>query len=218
MTRLAVAVVISVVLAVVLVGCSKNSAEPGTTSASTSSAASPTPSVAALSASSSDSTAPSSVVDSSTQAALNPWPASLTPAQVADAQAALDVYGRYQALVGVAGADPGRDWTAEISVVATAVAESRLVEALTQTAARGQLTAGSAQIAPVVMGAEPSLVIIQDCVDSSNADFLDSNGNSIKAPDAAGTYYRHPAAAQVVQLQDGSWRVAVASDDWSTRC
>jgi len=103
-------------------------------------------------------------------------------------------------------------------VVATAVAESQLVEALTQTAARGQRTAGSAQISPVVASAEPALVIIQDCVDSSSADFLDSNGNSIKAPDAAGTYYRHPASAQVVQVLDGSWRVALASDDWSTTC
>ena len=103
-------------------------------------------------------------------------------------------------------------------MVATAVAESQLVEALTQTAARGQRTAGSAQISPVVASAEPALVIIQDCVDSSSADFLYSNGNSIKAPDAAGTYYRHPASAQVVQVLDGSWRVALASDDWSTTC
>jgi len=121
-------------------------------------------------------------------------------------------------LVAVAGANPAKDWTSEISAVANAVAKSQLVEALTQIAARGQRTAGSAQISPVVTGTEPSLVIIQDCVDTSNADFLDSDGKSIKAPDAAGTYYRHAATAQVVQVQDGGWRVAVASDDWSTRC
>ena len=45
MARLAVAAVISVVLAVVLVGCSNDSADPGATSASTSSAAPPTQSV-----------------------------------------------------------------------------------------------------------------------------------------------------------------------------
>jgi len=217
MPRRMVAAVISVVLAVVLASCSNHSAGPGTGSTSASSAAPPTPSVAGVSTSSASS-ASTSAVASSAQAALNPWPSSLTPTQVADAQAALDAYGRYQALVGVAGADPGRDWTAEISVVATAVAESQLVEALTQTAARGQRTAGSAQISPVVASAEPALVIIQDCVDSSSPDFLDSNGNSIKAPDAAGTYYRHPASAQVVQVLDGSWRVALAPDDWSTTC
>ena len=114
MPRRMVAAVISVVLAVVLASCSNHSAGPGTGSTSASSAAPPTPSVAGVSTSSASS-ASTSAVASSAQAALNPWPSSLTPTQVADAQAALDVYGRYQALVGVAGADPGRDWTAEIS-------------------------------------------------------------------------------------------------------
>ena len=218
MTRRVVAALVSVVLAALMAGCSNDSADPGTISASASSGARPTPSVAAVTTTSSTSTAPPSGVDSSEQATLNPWPASLTPAQAAHAKDALDVYGRYQALVAVAGANPAKDWTSEISAVANAVAKSQLVEALTQIAARGQRTAGSAQISPVVTGTEPSLVIIQDCVDTSNADFLDSDGKSIKAPDAAGTYYRHAATAQVVQVQDGGWRVAVASDDWSTRC
>jgi len=110
------------------------------------------------------------------------------------------------------------DRTSINQFVATAVAESQFVEALTQTAVRGQRTTGSSQISPVVTSTQPSLVIIQDCVDSANADFLDRDGNSIKAPDAVGTYYRHSATAQVVQVQDGSWRVAIASDDWSTTC
>ena len=114
MPRRMVAAVISVVLAGVLASCSNDSAGPGTGSTSASSAAPPTPSVAGVSTSSASS-ASTSAVASSAQAALNPWPSSLTPTQVADAQAALDAYGRYQALVGVAGADPGRDWTAEIS-------------------------------------------------------------------------------------------------------
>ena len=217
-TRRLAATVTALVLAALLAGCSNDSADPGTTSASASSAAPPTPSVAAVSTTSITSTVPLPEAGSSPQATSNPWPAGLTRAQVSDAKAALDVYGRYQALVGVAGANPAKDWTEEVSSVATALAESQLVEALTQTAVRGQRTTGSAQISPIVTRTQPSLVMIQDCVDSSNSDFLDSEGKSIKAPDASGTYYRHPATAQVVQVQDGSWRVAIASDDWSTRC
>ena len=70
MTRRVVPVVISVVLAALLAGCSSDSADLGATSVSTSSGAPPTPSVAAVSTTSSTSTAPSSVVDSSTPAAL----------------------------------------------------------------------------------------------------------------------------------------------------
>jgi hypothetical protein len=219
MTRRLPAAVTAFVVAALMAGCS-NDSDPGTISASASSGAPPTPSVAAVSTTSITSTVPLPEAGSSPQATSNPWPAGLTPAQVSvsDAKAALDVYGRYQALVGVAGANPAKDWTEEVSSVATALAESQLVEALTQTAVRGQRTTGSAQISPIVTRTQPSLVMIQDCVDSSNSDFLDSEGKSIKAPDASGTYYRHPATAQVVQVQDGSWRVAIASDDWSTRC
>ncbi len=217
MARRVVAALIAVILATLFAGCSNDSVDPGTAFVSASVVAPPTPSVAAVTPTPTSSGPPSGV-DSSPQATMNPWPAGLTPAQVADAKAALDVYGRYQALVGVAGANPVEDWTEEVSSVATALAESQLVEALTQTAVRGQRTTGSAQISPIVTRTQPSLVMIQDCVDSSNSDFLDSEGKSIKAPDASGTYYRHPATAQVVQVQDGSWRVAIASDDWSTRC
>jgi len=98
MTRRVVAALVSVVLAALMAGCS-NDSDPGTISASASSGAPPTPSVAAVTTTSSTSTAPPSGVDSSEQATLNPWPASLTPAQAAHAKDALDVYGRYQALV-----------------------------------------------------------------------------------------------------------------------
>ena len=103
MTRRLAATVTALVSAALLAGCSNDSADPGTTSASASSAAPPTPSVAAGSTTSITSTVPLPEAGSSPQATSNPWPAGLTPAQVSEAKAALDIYGRYQALVGVAG-------------------------------------------------------------------------------------------------------------------
>ena len=161
MTRRWAAAVISVVLGAVIAGCSNDSADPVTVAASASSRPTPTPSVAAISTAPPTSSAPptvSSTVSASLDLSTSPtWPNTLSPAQTADAKAALDVYARYRVLVGVAGADPGKDWTEHISAVATAVAESQFVEALTQTAARGQRTTGSSQISPVVTSTQPSL-------------------------------------------------------------
>jgi len=56
--------------------------------------------------------------------AASPWPADLTPDQVAAAQAAIAAYVGYFKLVDQAYADPSRDWSADAAQVAAAVAES----------------------------------------------------------------------------------------------
>jgi hypothetical protein len=215
-TRMAAVVVAALVA---LVACTSNPADPGTSSTPVPPAsASPvvSPSSVPTSTPSSSSVKPTpSVADPTTP---NPWPDNLTPEQVADAQAALALYAQFQAVIDRAGANPSRDWSTEIEGVATAAAKNDLVLAIAQTAENGQRTTGSTAISPSVVGVEPGLVKIVDCVDASAADFLDSSGNSIKAPDAPGYYYRHSASAQVVELQDGTWRVAIAVDDWATPC
>jgi hypothetical protein len=227
MTRRLTVALASVAVLLGVVACSGEAAAPATPSSMSSSVA-PTPVVIVPGSSAPSSPVtptPSSVgvptpsvVDVPTPVAADPWPADLTPEQVADAQAALEVYTRYQTLINQAGADPGRDWTAEISAVTSAVAEVQLNEALAQTAARGQRTSGESTISPTVLSAEPGVVVIRDCVDSSGADFIDANGKSIKAPDVEGSYYRHVASAQIIQVQDGTWRVAFTTDDWTTKC
>jgi len=61
-------------------------------------------------------------------------------------------------------------------------------------------------------------VAITDCVDKTAADSLHSNGTSVKAPDVAGSYFRHPSTAQMAQLTDGRWAVVFMTDDWSQTC
>ena len=61
-------------------------------------------------------------------------------------------------------------------------------------------------------------VEIVDCVDKTATDYLESNGGSVKAPDQAGSYFRHPSNVQMVQLQDGRWAVSFTTDDWSETC
>lgn len=230
-SRIAVALA-SVVLLVGLAGCSGEAAAPATPTSSSavltpvviepgssSAASAPAVSSSVVPPSPSSVGVPTpSVIDVPTPTAPDPWPADLTPEQVVDAQAALEVYTRYQDLVNRAGSEPGRDWSVEASAVATAVAEDQLIDVLKQIAAQGLRTSGTSTISPKVITAEPALVVINDCVDSSDADFIDPSGQVITAPNAPGTYYRHAASAQVVQLADGTWRVAIATDDWNTTC
>jgi hypothetical protein len=222
--RFAVASVAALLVA--MAGCSSETAAPGTPSGAPTSTTASAVVVEPTSSSTTSSPAVSSsfvvptpsVIDVPTPTSANPWPADLTPEQVTDAQAALDTYMKYQELVSRAGGEPGRDWTAEVSAVATAVAQQQLIELLGQAAAQGLRTTGELQIVPRVVSAEPGLVGIGACVDATSADFLDPNGQVITAPDAPGTYRRHTASAQVVQLTDASWRVAQAADNWNVQC
>ena len=54
-------------------------------------------------------------------------------------------------------------------------------------------------VAPIVLTVENGVVAISDCVDKTSTDSLDSSGNSVKAPNGPGSYFRHPSTIQVVQ-------------------
>jgi hypothetical protein len=153
-----------------------------------------------------------------TATSANPWPAELSPDQVTQAQAALAAYTAYWKLVDSAGMQPGGDWEAQVSEYASGVEKATMLTTLAETAARGQRTVGQTLISPAVTSVQPAQILISDCVDKSQTDFLDSSGNSIKAPDAPGSYIRHPANVQMAQLQDGRWQVVLVSDDWSKTC
>ena len=91
------------------------------------------------------------------------------------------------------------------------------MKALAEAAARGQYGSGETRISPEVTAVEPGLVTISDCVDKTGTDYL-QNGTSIKAPNAAGSYFRHPAVVQVAEFTGGSWLVLSTADDWTKTC
>jgi len=160
----------------------------------------------------------SSAVSTAPPTSTNSWPTDLTPDQVTQAQAALAAYSAYWRLIDSAGMQPGADWAAQISEYASGPEKATMLTTLAETAARGQRTAGQTLISPVVTGVQPAQISISDCIDKSQTDFLDSSGSSIKAPNAPGSYTRHPANVQMAQLQDGRWQVVLVSDDWSKTC
>jgi hypothetical protein len=157
-----------------------------------------------------------SVIDVPTPTSANPWPADLTPEQVADAQAALATYTRYWELVDRAVREPGKDWTVDISLVATADAEQQLISVFAQMAAQGLRANGEFRFDPKVVAAQSGIAIIDACLDGTNRDFLDPSG--LVVPDAPGTYRRHAATAQIIESADGSWRVASTTENGDVTC
>lgn len=210
----------AVVLVVTGAGCSSNSGDPAATSFTASSVTASAPS--SLSAPSvptgAGSVATPSVIALPTPASSNPWPADLTPDQVADAQAAIAAYRGYWQMVDLAVSTPGQDWSVQASQYAMGPAKVDLLESLGELAPLGEKVIGTTAVSPHVTSVEPGVVVIADCVDKTATDILDSAGISIKAPDVAGSYFRHPSTAQMTQLEDGRWVVALQTDDWSQTC
>jgi hypothetical protein len=184
---------------------------------SSSDSVSPTPSPT-----SAPSISPIATPPTSAPATSEALPTDLTPDQVAQAQAALTAYRGYTNLIDQAFADPGRDWSAEAAKWTTDPAKSELLQGMAGTAALGQHGGGSLVIEPTVVKVEPGVVTLSVCVDATNVGFYDKSGNSIKAPNAPGTYFRHPSTVTVAQFQGGDqgnqWLVFTVVDDYNTTC
>ena len=160
----------------------------------------------------------SSAVSPSPPASTNPWPADLTPEQIAQAQAAIAAYVGYVKLIDQAYAAPGRDWSVEAAKWATDPVKSSFLQNLAGTAARGQYATGATAVYPQVTKVEPGLATMTVCVDATSTGFFDKDGKSIKAPDASGSYYRHPSEVQVAQYEGGTWLVTFITDDYTKTC
>jgi hypothetical protein len=227
MTRRLTVALASVAVLLGVVACSGEAAAPATPS-STSSSVAPTPVVIVpgSSAPSSPGTpTPSSVgvltpsvIDVPTPVAADPWPADLTPEQVADAQAALAAYRAYWAVVDTALADPTQNWNDQVSQFSAGPEKESLLENLQKLADRGQYSAGATETNPRVVRVEAGAMTIEDCVDKSLTDSFNSSGVSVKATDGPGSYFRHPSSVEMAQLSDGRWVVVLTSDDWSQTC
>ena len=118
-----------------------------------------------------------SVVDPSTFASSSaggltvaPLPADLTQKQIAAARAAIEVYQAYWRLSDQASADPGRDWSAQVSEVAAGTSADAFLKELASLSKRGLHTTGRTTIEGTVTKVEPALVYLTGCVDVSSTD------------------------------------------------
>jgi hypothetical protein len=148
----------------------------------------------------------------------NPWPATLTPGEVTQAKAAIAAYTAYYALVDRAFAQPGKDWAAPLAKVAADPEKSSIARYLTATAKLGQYRTGHIAFTPRVSKVQTGVVDLTVCVDSTNVGFFDKTGKSIKAPNAPGSYYRHPSKVQVLEYVGNKWLVTRITSDFTKSC
>ena len=198
-------------------GCTSSVAGPSDSSSASSTPTS-APSSSSTPMSPAASVTSSSAVSPAPPTSTNPWPTDLTPEQIAQAQAAIAAYVGYVKLIDQAYADPGKDWSVEAAKWAIDPVKSSFLQNLASTAARGQYATGSTAVYPKVTKVEPGLVTMTVCADATNSGFFDKDGNSIKAPDASGSYYRHPSEVQVAQYEGGAWLVTFITDDYTKTC
>lgn len=118
----------------------------------------------------------------------------------------------------MAYADPGKDWSTNAAQVAADPVKSSFLRNLAGTAQLGQYRNGSIVVEPVVVKVEPGVVSMTACVDATDMGFFDKSGSSIKAPNAPGSYFRHPSEVQVAQYEGGQWLVTFITDDYNTTC
>jgi len=210
--------VIGAIVALVSACSTSDGATPTlTTPISSSDTSSPSQSV--TSTSSQTSMSSSVTATSSPQSTeTSPWPADLTPDQVADAQAAIAAYVGYFKLVDQAYADPSRDWSTDAAQLAADPVKSSFLRNVAGTAQLGQYRNGSIVVHPTVVKVEPGVVSMTACVDATDMGFFDKAGNSIKAPDAPGSYFRHMSEVQVAKYEGGQWLVTFITDDYNTTC
>lgn len=196
-----------------------SNALPATTTTSTA-----TSTTTSSSASTTTNSPSSTAVEASTQEITSatvpsgPWPADLSPEQVADAQAALTAYLNFYQVVDSAVASPQDDWTGQLSQFAADPILAQLLDAVRGTAALGQYGSGTTSLTPVVTSVVPGVVSLSVCVDSTGRDLFDASGQSIKAPDASGSFWRHQSEVEVWKYESGVWRVTLVKDDWATAC
>jgi len=237
------AAAVALIAGLTLSGCTSTSAPAATppasststssTTSSVSTSASPTPagissSVAAPATSRSTTAKPiaptKSIAPTTTKPASSPptttalWPATLTPAQIKEAKSALTAYTAYYALLEQAFAKPGKDWSGPFAKVASDPDKFSILRYLKATAKLGQYGSGHIRLIPRVTKIQTAAVELTVCVDTSNEGFFDKTGKSIKAPDAPGSYYRHPSKAAVYEYVGNQWLVTTINDDFSKTC
>ncbi len=240
------AAAVALIAGLALSGCTSSSAPAATppasststssTTSSVSTSASPTPTGISSSVSSS-ATLPSTTAKSTAPttnksapsppttkpaspppASPVPWPATLTRPQIIEAKSALAAFTAYYVVFGEAFAHPGKDWSASFAKVASDPEKSSTLRYLKATAKLGQYGSGHIRLISRVTKVQTAAVELTVCVDTSNVGFFDKTGRSIKAPDAPGSYYRHPAKVGVYEFVGNQWLVTTINNDFSKTC
>lgn len=166
--------------------------------------------------------APQSTTDIDTSArslfSAAPLPQGLSSEQIAESEAAIEIYGDFRRLTDLILSEPEVDRSSELGLLATGTAGDLVASAQSSMKARNLHAVGSTSGVVTVTSVESGLVNLSVCVDASQQDLLDDKGNSYRRPDGPGSYYRFISSVQVAKFADQRWRVAVDTTDRSEQC
>lgn len=134
-----------------------------------------------------------------------------------DAQAAWGAYQAFRTFYAQAAAEPGSDWSAQLSALTGDPANTRLQLQLTNDAKLQSKTVDKTVAEIVGVQVQPDFVVFSVCVDASQTKFYDKDGNDVTAPDAPGSYYRHPGTVSM-DRPSGTFLFVDSTSDYQTQC
>jgi hypothetical protein len=136
---------------------------------------------------------------------------------LADAQAAWDAYQVYDEFSRQAVAAPGADWSGQIASLMGFPADEDFQKTLTGFA-KLQITVDDKTRAEITkIDVKPDFIIFSACIDATETKSFDKDGKDITAPDAPGSYKRHPGDLWM-ERQNGVWRFVDSKSDFQTQC
>lgn len=223
MTTTRFALLVVAVLAGVLTGCSTDTVvnPTSTTSDVVTSAPSATSDASPIEPTPASSTVQTATSDASTATETTPPSPvdgfGLAGQDLADAQAAWDAYLKFRAFYVQAQADPGADWSAQLAALTNDPMRTNAQTDLTNQAKLQSKVEDRTRAEITKIEVAPDFVVFSACIDASDTKFFDKNGNDVTAPDAPGSYLRHPGELWV-ERQNGAWLFVDQMNDFQTQC
>lgn len=121
-------------------------------------------------------------------------------------------------------ADPSKDWTKEIRTYEADPLAASDIASLKESAAEGSYGSGHVSVDVTVSSVTAHKIVITGCVDTSRVKVFDKSGNSIKAPNQSGSYWRFVQTATLYKyaLKDapktGGWLVSEVESNLKKTC
>ena len=151
-------------------------------------------------------------------------PTTIAGSAKADTAFAVDAYRGMLAVSDEARSDPSKDWTTELRTYAGDPYAASYLASLQAQAAAGIHGSGKISVNVTVSSVAKQMIVIVGCVDTTNVKALDKSGNSVKAPNAPGSYWRFPQTVTLYKnnLKDapktGGWLVSEVKSNLKKTC
>ena len=210
------------VLSSVTSSVAPSSSAPVSTTAPSSAPASTAP--VSVSQSSSKPTAASSKPTTASATVKVSVPTTIASSAKADTAFAIVAYKGSLAVSDESYADPSKDWTKAIRTYEGDPIAASDIASLKQSAADGSHGSGHVGVDVTVTSVTAHKIVITGCVDTSKVKAFNRAGQSIKAPNQPGSYWRFPQTATLYKydLKDapktGGWLVSEVKSNLQKTC